>query len=206
MVSGSLELRLPAPAGQRPVLRLFAVAVGAVLSVTMAIALGTQDLASLDRLEATLTAATGLLILGWGVAGLVGARRRLRHDALLHLDADGVAMHTGSAAAGGWAHLAWHDLEHVEVHWWEIVPPFLEDPEHLPVLRFISRNDTYIQVTGAHEQASALAGAFQVSPASAALIAVVDPSATEALQQLAGWLSEHQSEVRVEVGAPPYLP
>ncbi len=205
-MSDAVEVRLPAPAGQLPVLRVVAVVAGAALAVSLLIALGTQDLASLDRLDALLLAATGLLILGWGIAGLIGNRSRLRYDAVLQLDSDGVALHTGSARDGGWGHVAWRDVERVEVHWWEIVPPFVEDPEHLPVLRFVSRNDAYIQLSGAQAQSKALAGAFQVSPEAATLIAVLDPSAAEALQHLGAWLSEHQVEVPVEIGAPPNLP
>lgn len=203
-MSEALELRLPAPAGHRSPLRLVAVVAGTALSVSLLVALASQDLASLDRLDALLLAATGLLILGWGVAGLIGNGARLCHDAVLRLDADGLALHTGSGRDGGWAHLGWYDLERVEVHWWEIVPPFVEDPEHLPVLRFVSRDDAHVQVSGDHVQASALAGAFQVSTAAAALIAVLDDSATETLPLLGTWLSEHQSEVRFEIGAPPY--
>ncbi|KRA32716.1 MULTISPECIES: hypothetical protein [unclassified Nocardioides] len=204
-MSDTLELRLPAPAGQHSPLRPVAVALGFVLAGSMLVAIGTQDLDSLDQLEAIMTAAAGLLILGWGVAGLFGNSSRLRYDAILRLDGDGIALHSGAAGDGGWAHLAWYDLARVEVHWWEIVPPFLEDPEHLPVLRFISRDESYIQVAGDHVQSRALAGAFQVSPASAALIAVLDHAATEPLQQLGAWLNEHQGEVPVEIGAPPNL-
>lgn len=205
-MSDALELRLPAPASGPSPLRPVAVAVGLALSGSLFVALATQELESLDRLDALLTAGAGLLILGWGVAGLVGNSSRLRHDAVVQLDDDGVALHTGSARDGGWGHVAWHDVERIEVHWWEIVPPFVEDPEHLPVLRFVSRNDAYIQVSGAQVQSRALAGAFQVSPESAALIAVLDPSEAEALQELGAWLSEHQVEVTVDIGAPPNLP
>lgn len=205
-MSDVLEVRLPAPDGQVSAMRLVAVVVGAVLSVSVVIALLTQDLASLDRLDAILLAAAGLLILGWGVVGLIGNNARLRYDAVLRLDPDGLALHTGSAREGGWAHLAWHDLERVEVQWWEIVPPFVEEPEHLPVLRFVSRDDGYIQATGDHVQSRALAGAFQVAPASAALIAVLGRSSQDALWQLGAWLGEHQHEVPVEIGAPPNLP
>lgn len=205
-MSDALELRLPAPVSGPSPLRPVAIAVGLALSGSLFVALATQELESLDRLDALLTAAAGLLILGWGVAGLIGNSSRLCHDAVVQLDNDGVALHTGSARDGAWGHVAWRDVERVEVHWWEIVPPFVEDPEHLPVLRFVSRNDAYIQVSGAQVQSRALAGAFQVSPESAALIAVLDPSDAEALQHLGAWLSEHQVEVTVDIGAPPNLP
>ncbi|MFD1249149.1 hypothetical protein ACFQ3F_15230 [Nocardioides ginsengisoli] len=101
------------------------------------------------------------------------------------------------------AMLLWANVELVEVGWWEIVPPYVDEARHLPVLRFIARDDRDISVNGAGALAARLGQAFGMSPAAAALTAVVGPSGLGALEQVIGWLEENRGDVPVEIGEPP---
>ncbi|KRB74071.1 hypothetical protein ASE01_18950 [Nocardioides sp. Root190] len=199
-----LEVRLPSPGGSRSsIWPPVALAIGTILVVAPLAAVATQGLDTIDSLDAFLLALAGVVIAGWGVLQLAGGGTRLHHDALLRLDEDGAALHTGGSRSGGWAQIAWADLSAIEIAWWEILPPFVEDPEHLPVLRFLSRYDAAIRVNEPTGLATDLGHAFGISPQAASLLTVLDPSAAIALQQVEAWLEAHRPDVPLEVGAPP---
>lgn len=193
-----MDVRLaPAAAAGRPRSAVVAVVVGVVLLVAPLAAVATQGLDPLDRLDALLLAATGLLIACWAGWRLGRPGPRLRHPTDLSLDGVGVTV-PGAA-------LTCPDVALVEVRWWEIVPPYVDEPQHLPVLRFVARDDRAIVTGPALRPDDGLAHAFGISPAAAALTVVVGPDGLEALQQVLGWVAEHRSDVPVEVGAPPAL-
>lgn len=190
-----MDVRLPPPTAVRPRSAPVAVVVGVVLLVAPLAAVGTQGLDLFDRLDAVMLALTGLVIAGWGGWQLGRPGPLLRRPTDLHLDGIGIS------AQG--ALLTWPDVALVEVRWWEILPPYVDEPQHLPVLRFVARDDRDI-TTGAQLAADAgLAHAFGISPAAAALTVVVGPEALEPLQQVLAWIGEHRADVPVEVGAPP---
>lgn len=196
----SLDVRLPAPERGLPRLPLVAVLAGTVLLVAPLAAIASQGLDPFDRLDALMLALAGLVVAGWGGYRL-GARPLLRHDTALRLDDAGVTLQ----GADSGARLAWPDLALVEVAWWEIVPPYVDDAQHLPVLRFVAHDDHAIAVNGAGVVAGQLAHAFGISPPAAALTAVLGHDGLGALQQVLDWVGGHRPDVPVEVGAPPAL-
>lgn len=196
-----MDVRLPAPVGRPPRIVIVAVLVGAVLLSAPLLAIATQGLDPLHRLNALMLALAGLVILVWGVRRVIGPRQQLRHHTDLRLDHIGVTM----LGAGSGAQLAWSDLALVEVRWWEIVPPYVDEECHLPVLRFVARDDGDIAISGLGPLAAPLGHAFGIPPAAAALTVVLGPDALEPLQQVLDWLADHRADVAVEVGAPPAL-
>ncbi|MBM7520241.1 hypothetical protein [Nocardioides nitrophenolicus] len=196
-----MDVRLPAPAGGRPPLALVAIGVGAVLLVAPLAAIASQGLSPLDRLDALMLALAGVVILGWGVLRTAGRRARLRHPTVVQLDGVGVTVRGPDVAAT----LAWSDVALVEVRWWEIVPPYVEEARHLPVLRFVAAHDADITVQGSPTISADLAHAFGISPAAAALSVVVGADGLEPLQEVLTWAGGHRPDVPVEVGAPPEL-
>ncbi len=190
-----MDVRFPAPAGARPRSAVVALVVGPVLLVAPLAAVLTQGLDLLDRLDALMLALAGLVITGWGGYRVAGPRPRLRHATDVRLDGIGVE------APG--ALLTWPDVALVEVRWWEIVPPYVEEARHLPVLRFVARDDRDITTDDRLRPDDGLAHAFGITPAAAALTVVVGPDGLAALDQVLGWIAEHRGDVAVEVGAPP---
>lgn len=197
--AGPLDLRLPAPAGRPPGIAVAAIPIGAVLLVAPLVALASQGLDPLDRLDALLLALTGLVILGWGVLRVAGPRPRLQHPTDLTLDGVGVTVQGADVTAL----LTWPDVSLVEVSWWEIVPPFVEESCHLPVLRFVPSHDGDITLNGTPALSADLAQAFGISPAAAALTVVVGRDAVAPLEEMLAWIGVHRPDVPVELGAPP---
>ncbi|GAA3542644.1 hypothetical protein GCM10022263_32270 [Nocardioides daeguensis] len=191
---------MPAPASSLPRIALVAVLAGAVMVAAPLAAIASQGLDPFDRLDALMLALAGLVVAGWGGYRL-GARPLLRRDIALHLDEAGVTLQ----GADSGARLLWPDLARVELAWWEIVPPYVEDAEHLPVLRLVAHDDHAIAVNGAGVVSGQLARAFGISPPAAARTAVVGHGGLGALQQVLDWVGSHQPDVPVEVGAPPAL-
>ncbi|TQK71388.1 hypothetical protein [Nocardioides sp. SLBN-35] len=196
-----MDVRLPAPAGGRPLSAVVAAAVGAILLVTPLAAIASQGLGSEDRLDALMLALAGLVILGWGGYRLVGRRPRLQHATHVELDGVGVAVRGVDVAAL----LTWRDVALVEVRWWQIVPPYVEEAIHLPVLRFVARDDGDVALQGSSVLTADLAQAFAISTPAAALSAVVGREGLEPLQQVLAWMGENRPDVPVEIGAPPDL-
>ncbi|TWG92007.1 hypothetical protein L615_007500000170 [Nocardioides sp. J9] len=201
-----LEVRLPSPVGAlRSPWPYAAVLVGTLLVVGPLAALASQGLDSLDRLDALMIVLAGVVMAGWGLRELGRPTSLLRHDSVLRLDESGVAVHTGGARDGGWAHVAWPDLMMVEVAWWEIVPPYVEEPEHLPVLRFVTSFDAVIRAQPT-ELSQRLGHSFSITPEEASLVAILDGRIGEKpLAQVRQWLAEHQPELPVDVGRRPEL-
>ncbi|GAA1534288.1 hypothetical protein [Nocardioides humi] len=195
-----MDVRLPAPAGRPPRSALVAIVVGAVLLVAPLVAIASRGLDPFDRLDALMLALAGLVILGWG-GFRVGSRPLLRHATALRLDDAGVALQGPDAAAL----LRWPDLAVVEVAWWEIVPPYVEEAEHLPVLRFVARDDGAIALNGAGRLATRLGQSFRISPPAAALTVVLGAEALDPLHRVLDWLEQHRGDVPVAVGEPPEL-
>lgn len=195
-----MDVRLPAPAGGRPPSVVVAVPVGVVLLVAPLVAIAVRDLDTDDRLSALMLALAGLVVLGWGL-GRLARRPRLRHPTDVHLDGVGVTVRGPEVGAL----LTWPDVLLVEVRWWEVVPPYVDEAVHLPVLRFVARHDGDITVDGTPRTSADLAQAFGISPPSAALTAVVGTEALGPLQELLAWIGENRPDVTVEVGAPPDL-
>ena len=83
------------------------------------------------------------------------------------------------------------------------MPPYVEEAQHLPVLRFVARDDRDIVTGPGLAPDDGLAHAFGITPAAAALTVVVGLDGLEPLEQVLGWLGEHRADVPVEVGAPP---
>lgn len=194
----SLDVRLPAPASGLPRIALVAVLAGTVMVVAPLLAIASQGLDPFDRLDALMLALAGLVVAGWGGYRL-GARPLLRHDTALHLDEAGVTVQ----GADSGARLPWPDLARVEVVWWQIVPPYVEEDQHLPVLRFVARDDHTIAVDRAGVVSDQLAHAFRISAPAAALTTVVGLRGLGALQQVLDWVGGHLPDVPVEIGAPP---
>lgn len=190
-----MDVRLPPPTRDRPRSAPIALVVGLVLLVAPLAAVGTQGLDFFDRLDAVMLALTGLVIAGWGGWQVGRPGPRLRQPTDLHLDGVGV---TARGAA-----LTWPDVALVELRWWEIVPPYVEEAQHLPVLRFVARDDRDIVTGPGLAPDDGLAHAFGITPAAAALTVVVGVDGVEPLQQVLAWLGEHRADVPVEVGAPP---
>lgn len=196
-----LDLRLPAPAGRPPGSAVAAVPIGAVLLAAPLAAIVTQGLDPLDRLDALLLALTGLVILGWGVFRVADPRPRLQHTTDVALDGVGVSVRGADVTAL----LTWPDVAVVEVSWWEIVPPYVEEACHLPVLRFVPQHDGDVTLQGTPGISADLAQSFGVSPAAGALTVVIGPRAIEPLQALVDWIGANRPDVAVELGAPPEL-
>lgn len=195
------DIRLPAPAGRPPGTAVAAVPVGAVLIAAPLAAIATQGLHPLDRLDALLLALAGLVILGWGVLQVAGPRPRLQHTTDVTLDGVGVAV----GGADVTALLTWPDVSVVEVSWWEIVPPYVEEACHLPVLRFVPQHDGDVTLRGTPGISADLAQSFGITPAAAALTVVIGPRSIELLQALLDWIGANRPDVPVELGAPPEL-
>lgn len=198
-----LEVRLPSPGGTGPSLwPPVALAVGTLLVVVPLAAIATQGLDLIDRIDALLLALAGIVIAGWGVLELSRGRRALlRHDTVVQLDGIGVTVRASDLAGL----LTWPDLALVELSWWEIVPPYVDEPAHLPVLRFVPHHDGDVTLDGTAGLTADLAHSFGISVPAAVLTVVVGSEALGPLQQLADWLGEHRPEVPVEVGDPPDL-
>lgn len=194
-----LDVRLPAPAGRPPGSAVAAIPIGAVLLVAPLAAILTQGLDPLDRLDALLLALTGLLILGWGVVRVAGPRPRLHHATDITLDGVGVTVQGADVAAL----LAWPDVAVVEVQWWEIVPPYVEEALHLPVLRFVPDHDGDVALNGTPGITADLAHSFGTSSAAAALTVVVGRDALGPLEEVLDWVGANRPDVPVELGAPP---
>jgi hypothetical protein len=196
-----MDVRLPATAGDRPRLPWLVLVIGAVLLVAAIAALGTQALDRVDGIDALMLALTGVVIMGWGGYRL-SSRPLLHHDTGLHLDGVGITVQSTDAGAM----LLWSDVELVEVAWWEIVPPYVDGAQHLPVLRFVARDDRDISRNGPGVLAARLGQAFGMSPSAAALTVVVGPAGVEALQQAIDWIEDNRGEVPIEIGEPPAAP
>lgn len=194
-----LDVRLRGAAGGPPGSAVAAIPIGAVLLVAPLAAIVTQGLDPLDRLDALLLALTGLVILGWGVFRVAGPRPRLQHPTDITLDGVGVTVQGADVTAL----LTWPDVALVEVRWWEIVPPYVEEARHLPVLRFVPHHDGDVTVNGTPQISADLARAFGISPAAAALTVVIGPAALAPLDETLGWVGAHRPDVPVEIGAPP---
>ncbi len=199
--TGPLDVRLAAPAGRPPGSAVAALPIGAVLLVAPLAAIATQGLAALDRLDALLLALAGLVILGWGVRRVAGPRPRLQHPTDVTLDGIGVTVQGEDVVAL----LTWPDVALVEVHWWEIVPPYVEDARHLPVLRFVPHHEGDVTLHGTPGISADLAHSFGIPLASAALTVVVGPEAVGPLEEVLDWVGAHRPDVPVEIGAPPEL-
>ena len=193
-----MDVRLPAPAGDRPRLPWIALVIGAVLLGSAVVALGTRRLDQVDGLDAVMLALAGIVILGWGGHRL-WSRPLLQHDTALHLDGVGVTLQSTDAGAM----LLWPNVALVEVAWWEIVPPYVDEARHLPVLRFVAHDDRDISVNGSGELATRLAQAFGTSPSAAALTAVLGPDGLAPVAQALNWIEENRGDVPIEVGEPP---
>lgn len=198
-----LEVRLPPPrVGDVSLWPPAALATGTVLVVASLAALASQGLDAVEGLEAMMLVLAGVVIAGWGVLQLARGRRGLlRHETLIRLDGIGVSVHAADAAAM----LTWSDVALVELRWWEIVPPYVGEPTHLPVLRFVPAHEGDIALTGSPGLSADLAHSFGISTGAAVLTVIVGPAGVAGIQELADWLGEHRSDVPVEVGAPPDL-
>lgn len=196
-----LEVRLPPPSGRSGSLwPPVGIAVGSLLVVVPLAAMATQDLDLVDGLSALTLVLAGVVIAGWGVIQLSRGRRALlRHETVVQLDGIGVTVRAVDAAAM----LTWPDVALVELSWWEIVPPYVDEPAHLPVLRFVPRHDGDVALNGAPALSAELAHSFGISTPAAVLTVVLDHAAMGPLQQVADWLAQHRPDVAVEVGPPP---
>lgn len=196
-----LDVRLPAPAGRVPGRAVAAIPIGALLLVAPLAAIATQGLDSFDRLEALMLALAGAVILGWGLHRVAGPRPRLQHPTDITVDGVGLTVHGADVVAL----LAWPDVALVEVSWWEIVPPYVEEACHLPVLRFVPQHDGDVTLHGTPGISADLAQSFGTTPAAAALTVVLGRDALDPAQTLLDWLGAHRPDVPVELGAPPEL-
>ena len=201
-----LQVRLPSPTqAHGSAWTALALVVGTILLAVPLVAVATQGLDDLDRLEALTLAFAGLVIAGWGVLQLARGRALLRWDAALQLDDRGVALHSGPDHDLTAAFVAWSDLAGVEVVWWRILPPYVDEPQDLPVLRLLPRHDGEAMIGSLGELTDRISQSFGITPEAAALVAVLDPSGLDAVHQVQGWLAAHQPRVPMEVGAPPDL-
>ncbi len=196
-----MDVRLPAAAGGWPRSAVAAVVVGGVLLVAPLAAIASRRLDTYDRLNALMLALAGLVVLGWGVRLLAGTRARLRQTTDVTLDGIGVTVRGADVSAL----VTWPDVALVEVHWWEIVPPYVEEAIHLPVLRFVPRHDGDVTLHGTPAISADLARSFGISAPAAALTVVIGAAALEPLHELLAWVGAHRPDVPVEVGAPPDL-
>jgi hypothetical protein len=146
-------------------------------------------------------ALAGLVVLGWGARRLAVTPGRLQYAIEVHLDGVGVTVRGPEVSAL----IAWPDVALVEVRWWQVVPPYVEEAVHLPVLRFVARHDGDITLAGTPAISADLAHAFGISRPAAALTAVIGTAAVEPLEDLLAWVGAHRPDVPVEVGAPPVL-
>ncbi|HVK29517.1 MAG TPA: hypothetical protein VM575_14340 [Nocardioides sp.] len=197
--TGPLDLRLPAPDSGPLRSALAALPIGAALVVAPLVAISTQDLAGTDRLNALMLVLAGAVILGWGVFSLTRPRPRLQHPTDVTLDGVGVTVHGTDLAAM----LTWPDVAVVEVGWWEIVPPYVDEAEHLPVLRFVARHDGDIRTVGAPGLSADLAHSFGLTVPAAALTVVVGGNGIDELQQVLGWVVRNRPDVAVELEEAP---
>lgn len=199
--TGPLDLRMPAPDGGPPRSALAALPIGAVLLVAPLVAIVSQGLDPFDQLDALMLALAGLVILGWGVHRVAGPRPRLQHPTGITVDGVGVTVHGADVVAL----LTWPDVSIVEVGWWEIVPPYVEEACHLPVLRFVPQHDGDVTLHGTPGISADLAQSFGITPAAAALTVVIGRDSLDPLQALLDWIGAHRPDVPVELGAPPEL-
>lgn len=201
-----LQVRLPSPTqAHGAAWTALALVVGATLLALPLAAVATQGLDDLDRLEALMLAFAGLVIAGWGVLQLARGRALLRWDAALQLDERGVTLHNGPDRDLTVTFVAWPDVAGVEVAWWRILQPYVDEPQDLPVLRLLTRHDGEVTVGSLGELTHRLGQSFGIPPEAAALVAVLDPSGLDAVHQVQAWLAAHQPRVPVEIGAPPDL-
>lgn len=194
-----LDLRLPAPDWGPPRSAFVALPIGAALAVAPLVAITTEQLAGTDRLNALMLVLAGAVILGWGVFSLTRPRPRLQHPTDVTLDGVGVTVHGADLAAM----LTWPDVEVVEVRWWEIVPPYVEEADHLPVLRFVARHDGDIRTLGTPGLTADLAHSFGMTVPAAALSVVVGGNGIDELQQVLAWVVQNRPDVAVELEEAP---
>lgn len=177
--------------------RAFVALVGMGMVVSCLVALVTQPLGSVDRIDALGLVALGALILWWGGLRTWKVRTLLRRPVVIRLDDRGVQVAAGTIERPFTVSLAWTDTAGVEVM-----------PAHATVvsgaqlagesmLRFVPRADALVQgvrTDGYTERKAALLG---LSNAAASLALLQSSTSSFRVPVILDWLRQHRPEIPV---------